>query len=151
MKRFFRIAPGGILVPAFQEDADWAVKKGRGTLIEVNAKEPRNWKLLAKWWCLCGFIAEHNDSFPDKDKVNDWILIQLGYCTVIRTRRGMERIPDSISFSKMDEPTFQNVYSKACDLLCEIIPHVTNENVAQVLAEFAGVGSLMAANAGASA
>ena len=145
MKRHFRIAPGGILVPAFQEDAEWAAKKGRGTLIEVDAKEPRNWKLLAKWWSLCAFIAEHNSAFPNKDKVNDWMLIQLGFCTEVRTRRGVERIADSIAFSNMTESTFQEVYGKACDLLCEIIPHVTDQNVAQVLAEYAGVGAMMGA------
>ena len=114
-----------------------------GTLIEVDAKEPRNWKLLAKWWSMCAFIAEHSRDFPNKDKVNDWMLIQLGYCTEITTRRGVERIPDSIAFANMSEATFQTVYNKACDLICEILPHVTDETVKRVLAEYANVGAFV--------
>lgn len=139
MIRRFKTVMGG-LVPAFPEDREWLEKKPLGTLIEAPFKEPRNGKLLRKWWALCGYLAEHHSGFPNSEKASKWMLRQLGYYTEVRTSRGVEKIEDSISFAKMDEEDFSKLYDKACDLLCEIIPHVTNEQVKQVLAEFAGVG-----------
>jgi hypothetical protein len=142
MKRHFIKVPGGMR-PAHDEDEIWLAKKKTGAFLELEIREPRNGKLHRKWWSLCAFLAEHHSAFPDSEKASKWMLKQLGYCTEIRTSRGVERIADSISFSAMDDDTFSEMYSKACDLLCEIIPHVTDSNVAQVLGEFAGVGAMM--------
>ena len=79
----------------------------------------------------------------------DTCIIQLGYCVWIKDRRGQSTpVADSIAFANMDDDTFTGMYDRACDLLCEIIPHVTDANVAQVLAEFAGIGALMEQNDG---
>ena len=148
MKRHFKRVIGG-LVPAFPEDEQWLSRKKVGALLELDIKEPRNGKLHRKWWALANYLAEHSGRFPTAEHASKWLLIRLGYCSVIRTNGWasvhLERIPiaDSISFASMDDDTFSEMYSKACDLLCEIIPHVNDANVAQVLAEFAGVGALM--------
>ena len=144
MKRHFKKVVGG-LVPAFQEDEIWLSKKKFGAFLELDIKEPRNGKLHRKWWALANFLAEHSDRFPTAEHASKYMLIKLGYCTLIAGRSDVPLIPiaDSISFASMDDDTFSEMYSKACDLLCEIIPHVTDKNVAQVLAEFAGVGVLM--------
>ena len=145
MKRHFTKVRGG-LVPAFDEDDRWLSKKKTGALLELDIKEPRNGKLHSKWWALANFLAEHSDRFPTAEHASKWILIQLGYATLIQSGKhkyGAHWIADSISFASMDDDTFSEMYGKACDLLCEIIPHVTDANVAQVLAEFAGIGALM--------
>ena len=144
MKRHFKKVVGG-LVPAFQEDEIWLSKKKPGALLELGIKEPRNGMLHRKWWALANYLAEHSDRFPTAEHASKYTLIELGYCTwVERKTRGLwYPIADSISFASMDDDTFSEMYGKACDLLCEIIPHVNDANVAQVLAEFAGVGALM--------
>ena len=150
MKRHFTKVRGG-LVPAFDEDERWLSKKKTGALLELDIKKPRNGKLHRKWWALANYLAEHSDRFPTAEHASKWMLIQMGYCTrvwggrVLASGLGELEIPiaDSISFASMDDDTFSEMYSKACDLLCEIIPHVNDANVAQVLAEFAGVGALM--------
>jgi hypothetical protein len=141
MKRHFIKVPGG-LRPAHDADERWLAKKKTGAFLELEIREPRNGALHRKWWALCNYLAEHHSGFPDSEKASKWMLKQLGYCTEIRTSRGVERIADSISWASMDDDTFSAMYSRACDLLCEIIPMCTDENVAQVLAEFAGVGSI---------
>lgn len=130
----------GSLVPADADAEQWLTRKKVGALIEVEAVEPRNAKLLRKWWSLCSFLAEHGSQFPTAEHASKWILIQTGFCTEIRTRRGVERIADSISFANMTDDEFNVVYGKACDLLCEILPNVTDKTVRQVLAEYANVG-----------
>ena len=155
MKRHFTKIRGG-LVPAFDEDERWLSKKKTGALLELDIKEPRNGKLHRKWWALANYLAEHSDRFPTAEYASKWLLIRLGYCAWVETRpwnasgkmgnpHMMDWVPiaDSISFASMDDDTFSEMYGKACDLLCEIIPHVNDANVAQVLAEFAGVGALM--------
>ena len=146
MKRHFKKVRGG-LVPAFDEDERWLSKKKTGTLLELDIKDPRNGVLHRKWWALANYLAEHSERFPTAEHASKWLLVRVGYCTRIESRQPWLYpdilIADSISFASMDDDTFSEMYSKACDLLCEIIPHVTDDNVAQVLAEFAGVGALM--------
>lgn len=144
MKRHFIKRPGG-LVPAFDEDEQWLTRKKTGALLELDIREPRNGKLHRKWWSLCNYLAEHSERLPTAEHASKYLIIQLGYCVWIsRPRKGMSiPIADSISFAKMDDDTFSKLYSDACDLLCELIPHVTDKSVAQVLAEYAGVGWLM--------
>ena len=148
MKRHFKRVIGG-LVPAFPEDEQWLSRKKVDAFLELDTKEPRNGKLHRKWWALANYLAEHSDRFPTAEHASKYMLIQLGYCVVIPSHhsRDMSALPvpiaDSISFANMDGDTFSEMYSKACDLLCEIIPHVSDNNIQQVLAEFAGVGALM--------
>ena len=147
MKRHFKKVPGG-LVPAFEEDEQWLVRKKTGALLELDIKEPRNGKLHRKWWSLANYLAEHSERFPTAEHASKYVLIHLDYCTWVTPRADhlpVIPIADSISFASMDDDTFSEMYDKACDLLCEIIPHVTDTNIAQVLAEYAGVGSMMAA------
>lgn len=139
MKLRFTKQPG-CLVPADEDAERWLSGKKRGAYIEGDFREPRNAGLHRKWWSLCAYLAEHSAALPDAEKASKWLLCQTGFCTEIRTSRGVERIADSISFSKMDDDTFNEMYSKACDVLCEIIPHVQDSTVRQVLAEYAGVG-----------
>lgn len=144
MKRHFIKVPGG-LRPAYDEDEQWLVRKKTGALLELDIREPRNAKLHRKWWSLCNYLAEHSDRFPTAEHASKWMLICLGYCTRLRgtQRTGEISIADSIAFANMDDDKFSEMYGKACDLLCEIIPHVTDENVARVLGDYAGVGALM--------
>ena len=142
MKRHFKKIPGA-LIPAFEEDEMWLARKKTGSLMELDIREPRNGKLHRKWWSLCNYLAEHSERFPTAEHASKWMLIQLGHYTKIRTSRGIERIADSISFANMDNDTFNGMYNMAMDLLCAIIPHVTDRNVAEVLAEYAGVGAMM--------
>ena len=144
MKRHFTKVRGG-LVPSFDEDERWLSKKKTGALLELDIKEPRNGTLHRKWWALANYLAEHSDRFPTAEHASKVLLIELGYCIWIPRQKSSSPMPiaDSISFASMDDDTFSEMYSKACDLLCEIIPHVNDANVAQVLAEFAGIGALM--------
>ena len=149
MKRHFKRVIGG-LVPAFPEDEQWLSRKKTGALLELDIREPRNGMLHRKWWALANYLAEHSSSFPTAEYASKYMLIRLGYCTWISGRGtplGVPRacdvpIADSISFANMDDDTFSEMYGKACDLLCEIIPHVTDANVAQVLEGFAGIEGL---------
>ena len=147
MKRHFIKVPGGMR-PAHDEDERWLSKKKTGAFLELEIREPRNGKLHRKWFALANYLAEHSDMLPTAEHASKWILIQIGFCTWVRTKRALGGpalvpIADSISFASMDDDTFNGMYDKACDLLCEIIPICTDENVRQVLAEFAGVGAMM--------
>lgn len=146
MRRHFKKVPGG-LIPAFHEDEIWLSRKKTGALLELDIREPRNGALHRKWWALANYLAEHSDRFPTAEHASKYLLIQLGYCVWIERHRdeSISALPiaDSISFASMDDDKFSEMYGKACDLLCEIIPHVSDQNIKQTLAEFAGVGALM--------
>lgn len=147
MKRHFTKRPGA-LVPASEEAEKWLTGLKTGALIEVEAKQPRNAKLHRKWWSLCNYLSEHSERFPTSEHASKYLLIQLGYCVWIPGPRkagskGFVPIADSISFAKMTDDEFSGMYSKAMDLICEILPNVSDKTVAGVLAEYAGVGWMM--------
>ena len=133
----------GGLFPIDEAGERFVSRLAVGEIVPVDTKKPRNIRLHNKWWGMCSFMAEHSEHFPTSEHASKWMLVQLGYCTWIMHAKGDMPIADSISFANMDDETFSQMFDKACDLLCEIIPHVNDQNVRQVLAEFAGVGAMM--------
>lgn len=138
MKLVFRKF-AGVLGPIDEAGEKFMESVKNNDIVTIDVKRPRNIKLHNKWWGLCAYMAENSSLFPTAEHVSKFMLRKLGYYTEIRG----EKFEDSISFVKMDEDTFQTMYNKAMDLVCEMLPNVTNEHVRMVLAEFAGVGSMM--------
>lgn len=144
MKLLFR-KTFGVLMPVDEAGEKFMARIKNGDMVDVEIKRPRNIKLHNKWWAMCAYMAEHSSIFPNKDYASDWLLIKLGYCIWIPHMKGQMPIADSISFAAMDQTEFEQMYDKALDLVCAMLPHIERRDVAQVLAEFAGVGALMEA------
>ena len=142
MKRHFTKRPG-CLAPMYDEDERWLSRIKSGDILEVDVKRPRNQGLHKKWWSLVNFLAEHSERLPTAEHASKYVLIRLGYCTWIEGIATQPNTPiaDSISFASMDDDKFNAMYDKACDLLCEIVAHVTDENVRDVLLNYAGAAT----------
>lgn len=144
MKLLFR-KTFGVLMPVDEAGEKFMARIANGDVVDLEIKRPRNQKLHKKWWSMCAYMAENSGILPTKDHASDWLLIQLGYCTYICHMKGNVPIANSISFAAMDQTEFEQMYDKAMDLVCAMLPHIERRDVAQVLAEFAGVGALMEA------
>ena len=83
---------------------------------EIQKKQDRNGKFLAKYWALCEFTAFH---MPEGTKIE----IDLSNCTkemmseIVKSIRGVE----SISYAKMSEEQFEKHYSDMLDECCKLL------------------------------
>lgn len=94
--------------------ADSATALGKipfGKVIRVDVKQPRNGAHHRLFWTLCARIGdavgcEHED-------IAFLLKIRTGHVRHIKTKRGMEEVPKSISFAAMDQTQFAAFFDKA--------------------------------------
>lgn len=139
----------GVLTPIDEIGERFMARIRDGDMVTVEARRPRNIKRHNCWWAMCAFIAQHTSQLPTAEHASKYLLIRTGRCTWVRGKGGDVPIADSISFANMDNDAFEEMYSDALDLICVMLPHIKRDDVARVLAEFAGVGSLMSDHASA--
>ena len=80
----------------------------------ITIKKQRNIKLLRKYWKMCDLIGQ--EIGKDKEVISSSLLISIGYCVElpIVNEKGYKYVqPRSISFEKLNETEFQNIYEKA--------------------------------------
>jgi hypothetical protein len=99
-----------------------------GQSVQVDIHRPRNNKNLRRWWALCKMVADNCEQFRSPDQVHDYLKIRSGHCTQIvsKTTGEVFLIADSISFSRLDEDEFQDVWLRAIKVVAEeILPGVS--------------------------
>lgn len=141
MKLLMKQMYGG-LFPIDETGERFIARLGRGEIVPVVSRKPRNLAMHYKFWALCAFIAQYSEAFPTARHAEQWLLIKTGYCTVVEGKE----IADSISFANMDQAEFDLMFNSVMDLVCQLIEFVDDQNVVQVLAEFAGVSGLLESN-----
>lgn len=116
----------GILVPADQKSCDFVDKLINNDVITSNFVKPRNYMFHKKWFALIQFAYEHwipsnlqdskwKDVIPEKnfDRFRKDITILCGYFISTYRLDGSVNIDAiSISFAKMNEEEFQNLFDK---------------------------------------
>jgi hypothetical protein len=122
--------PGGVLVPATDEDAEALRKIKAGTAVRVEVKQVRNVKFLRKWFTLARYAFDiwsetiepqeykGQPVMPDFDRFRKDLIILTGNFTAVYNARGEVRVEaKSISFAGMDEAGFEKLYSKTIDVI----------------------------------
>jgi hypothetical protein len=128
--------PTGSLVPMDDEQAD-AMKRIRpGSVIKCNVTEMRNGPFFRKWWTLAKMAfdlssermtpREHKGKqvLPSFDAFRKDLTILAGYYEATYKYDGTVRLQaQSLQWSKMDEETFEKLYSASIDaVLQKILP-----------------------------
>ena len=120
---YLRKTPQGF-VPDTDRDWDAAKRFKLGAVVKAEITNPRNVRFFRKWWALVqvgyemweetGVSAEYKGEkvLPNFDRFRRDVTILAGYGHPVVNLRGEVRVEaDSISFGKMDEDTFENLYS----------------------------------------
>ena len=114
--------PGGNLTPAHEMDAETCAKIKNGAYLLAKFKQPRNPEFHRKFFALLNFTFEYwepelapttSGLTPDKnfERFRKDILISAGFRTVVVNIKNECRYEaESISFAKMDETRFNEVY-----------------------------------------
>lgn len=99
------------LMPAFESDQDILRKFKTGETFEVDIKKSRNIKFHKKFFSLLNLGFDNSKSgITDFDNYRAYATMKSGYYVIVKTPDGSFAVPKSISFSKMDELEFGDLY-----------------------------------------
>lgn len=132
------------LVPCYDDDFDEKKKLKLGQHYSVEVKLLRNYEFHKKYFALINLAWEYltekqQDFFKTKDKFRKTIEMTAGYCEKIYSidRKEWIEIPLSISFEKLDEAGFSELYERVKDVLfMTALKHVSFEEFQKNLANF---------------
>lgn len=132
------------LVPLGDDDYEEKKKLKLGQTYSVEVKVVRNVDFHRKYFALIAYAWEflneqETERFKDKENFRKYIEIAAGHCDVIFHPRLQEfvEIPKSISFAKMDNTAFSDLYGRVKDVIFSIIgDRVTQEEFERLLIDF---------------
>ena len=126
-------------IPAFDSDYVEAKKIGNGNTVEAMITKKRNILFHRKYFALLKCIF-HNlpEKYSDSIKNVDDLLIAVKFATghtrkVFGLQGEVNEIPLSISFDKMDDYEFQDIYNNTLNILCEFLGCLTEEAEKQIM------------------
>ena len=120
------------MMPGDPDSEKWYQKRKLGAAIRVEATEIRNYRFLKKFFALLNLGFEYWEpgkiscdyGVPEKnfERFRKDVTILAGfYHSVIRLDGTVRIEADSISFAKMDDDVFADLYSKVLDVLVKKI------------------------------
>ena len=132
------------LIPCYDEDFDEKKKLKIGAYYSVEVKLLRNYEFHKKYFALINlswdYLTEKQQNFfKTKDKFRKTIEMTAGYCDTIYSIKRKEWIdvPLSISFEKLDNAGFSELYERVKDVLfLTALKHVSFEEFQKNLANF---------------
>jgi len=84
---------------------------------EVDVKEARNYEFLKKFFALIKKGHDNTKMDMPQEAYRSYCIIKAGFADFYETGKGIMILPKSISFSKMTEETFQDLYSRVLDVI----------------------------------
>lgn len=132
------------LVPLGDDDYEEKKKLKLGETYSVEIKVARNVDFHRKYFAMISYSWEflnekETDTFKTKENFRKYLEISAGHCEVMYHPRLQEyvEIPKSISFSKMDNTAFSDLYQRVKDVIFTIIGgRVAQEEFERILIDF---------------
>lgn len=109
------IREGNALRPFGRESSEQLSKLPHNKPVYAEIRQPRNGKHHRLFWTLTHRIGEAVG--VDGDAVAHVLKIRTGHVREIRTKRGVELMPLSISFAKLDQIAFDKFFNQCLDVI----------------------------------
>ena len=143
MKLLVVSTPRG-LVPLGDDDYEEKKKLKLGQTYSVEIKVARNVDFHRKYFALISYAWEflneqETERFRTKENFRKYVEVAAGHCDVIFHPRLQEyvEIPKSISFGKMDNAEFSDLYQRVKDVIFSIIGNrVSQDQFERLLLDF---------------
>lgn len=110
MADFFVMREGMNLRPYGAESASVLGKLPLTKMLHIEVKQPRNGRHLRLYWTLCHRIGDALGL--ESEDISDVLKIKTGHYREVKTKRGVEIFPRSISFAAMDQTAFKPFFDK---------------------------------------
>ena len=110
----------GSFKPAYDSDYELAKKIKVNDYYEFNYKKPRNYLFHKKFFALVNLTYHNQDTYNNIDDLREDLIVDAGFYRKTRTKHD-ETIKKalSISFSKMDETEFNDLYNRVADVIVQ--------------------------------
>ena len=82
---------------------------------------------------LINLAFANQDEFEQFNPFRYWLTMKAGYVDVHTTKEGTMFLPQSISFSSMDELEFSEYYSKLLDVVLKVTGNTSEEIEKEIL------------------
>lgn len=103
---------------AYNSDYETAKKISLNEPIEFEFTKKRNVKFHRKFFALLNLVFENQEQYNNIEHLRKDLTISAGYYDLRYNIEGVEiREPKSISFAKMDELEFSEVYNRVIDVV----------------------------------
>lgn len=99
-----------------------------GDVMMVEVRRPRNLSAHRRWWATANLLYQNCDQFKSPEVAHQWMKLMAGHATPIVSKATGEvfLVADSISFARLDEDGFRDVWTRACQAICEhLLPTIT--------------------------
>ena len=116
MDIFLRKKPGGF-EPVFDTDIENLKRIKIGEEVKCSITKPRNYKFHQKFFALLQLAFRNQDRYQKFDHLRIVYTLKAGYYEEIRTDYGTHYHPKSISFAKMDQTEFEDLFNKMVDVV----------------------------------
>lgn len=118
----------GQLKPCYDSDAELLKKIKVGDEVECEIKRPRNLKFHKKLFSLLNLVYSNQELYKDINDLRKDLTIAAGYFTERFDFNGTCIIEaQSISFSNMNQDTFDEYYQKILTAICDNMGFVEKE------------------------
>jgi len=108
----------GFFKPAYNSDYDLAKKIPLNESIEYEFTKKRNIKFHRKFFALLNLVYENQEVYNNIEHLRKDLTISAGFYEIRHNFEGVEIYePKSISFAKMDEIEFSELYNRFIDVV----------------------------------
>lgn len=142
---FIAIKTSTGLRPAYDDDYEQYAKLKTGEAVKIKVSKVRNLEFHRKYFalinCAWSYQSEARINFFKNsiELFRKSVEIAAGHCELVYSvkRKEWVEIPKSISFSKMDNFAFQELYERVKDVLfATFLTHITEEEFTKNLINF---------------
>ena len=108
-----------------------------GETYQIDIKKPRNVKFHRKFFVLINLCFENQENYNNIDHLRHDLIVEAGFYEKVFDLNGIETLrARSMSFAKMDDIEFKELYNRVADVVCRFLS-ISNEVLAeQVALEF---------------
>lgn len=112
-----RVVPGGLMATNHHEAMKLEAMHGKE--VQARISIPRNLSFHRKFFAMLNVGREMADCDFNPEQFRAVCITGAGWCDFVEHDGKMVAVPRSISFAKMDEAEFGNLYSDVLDFICK--------------------------------
>ena len=122
MKFYAEIKGNGRIIPLHDSDYDVFKKCKRDTVLQFEVKQKRNYQFHKKFFALIEMVYNNQDVYTSSERLREDLTIESGYYEEHITFDGEIKLTaKSISFAKMDDIEFSQLYSDFCNTIIRVL------------------------------
>lgn len=132
MAKVYLYRSGFAFFPAYASDTDIISQFAEGEVFSCEVKKARNYKNHKRFFALLKLGFENQEQFSSPEWWREYVLIKSGSYESCETPEGYMYRAKSISFSRMDEIEFRELYRSVSQViidLCGIDENVLENNL----------------------